>query len=445
LSGGSGDDQLDGGSGSDTVLGGSGNDTLRGGSGDDGLSGGPGADVLTGGPGNDTLSGGPGNDTLAGGPGNDTLDGGPGNDTLVVEEGDEADDVAESVEESGDGSCEMTPTVADIAARWTIVGSANREAPSAAARPALRVAPTQHARASGTSLHVRPAPEVETAPENRAARLQAARLEAPSAAKQQQVEQPAPDDRGSFIELIRRAAQWVVSRPQVTAILGLGIGTFFARLWEYRSARRTSRNEIALLDDSARPAGVGRDPEPPRPARMLRQWVADADVATVAIVFTDVVNSTGLNVQLGDEAWNDIREAHFNRGRQLIAHEHGFLIKTIGDSMMALFHSSAHALDFVLALQKDRGNTLVHIRAGIHVGPVMIAGDDVFGQSVNMAARVEALAKADQIWLSDQVKREIDLLRSASHVDLHWARHDQLHLRGFPDPCTAWSLPNGRE
>ncbi|HEX8130684.1 MAG TPA: adenylate/guanylate cyclase domain-containing protein [Pyrinomonadaceae bacterium] len=172
----------------------------------------------------------------------------------------------------------------------------------------------------------------------------------------------------------------------------------------------------------------------------FKQWAGGADIATVAIVFTDVVDSTTRNVELGDERWRQAREAHFAEARAFIKRGHGYLIKTIGDSVMAAFHSAADALDFALALHGQTGHDLIRIRAGIHIGAVEVAAGDAFGQQVSMAARIEAKAKGGGIWTSAQVKADIDTWRAAKHAQLKWTEHADEELKGFPHKCTLWSV-----
>ncbi len=171
----------------------------------------------------------------------------------------------------------------------------------------------------------------------------------------------------------------------------------------------------------------------------FKNW-AGADIATVAIVFTDVLDSTVMNVKMGDERWRHVREAHFARAGKLVKEGHGYLIKTIGDSVMAAFQSAVGALDFALALSRDTGHESVRIRAGIHVGPVEVSAGDAFGQQVNMAARVEAKAKDGGIWVSAKVKEDVDTLRAARHDSLTWTEHTGEELKGFPEKCTLWSV-----
>jgi class 3 adenylate cyclase len=172
----------------------------------------------------------------------------------------------------------------------------------------------------------------------------------------------------------------------------------------------------------------------------FKQWTGGADIATVAIVFTDVIDSTRLNVEYGDEGWRRVREAHFARASELAGRGRGYLIKTIGDSVMVAFHSAADALDFSLALHRQTGHDSVRIRVGIHIGPMEVTSHDAFGQQVSMAARVEAKAKGGGIWVSAQVKDDIDILRSAKHGNLMWREHRDEVLKGFPRKCTLWSV-----
>ncbi|HEX8178283.1 MAG TPA: adenylate/guanylate cyclase domain-containing protein [Pyrinomonadaceae bacterium] len=172
----------------------------------------------------------------------------------------------------------------------------------------------------------------------------------------------------------------------------------------------------------------------------FKTWAGGADIATVAVVFTDVVDSTKLNVESGDERWRQVREAHFARTQELIRHGHGYLIKNKGDGVMAAFHSASDALDFALALNRDAGHELVKIRAGIHIGPVEVNAGDAFGQHVNMAARVEAHAKGAGIRVSMKVKEDVDSLRAARHKKLKWIEHTDQELKGFPQKYTLWSV-----
>ncbi len=170
----------------------------------------------------------------------------------------------------------------------------------------------------------------------------------------------------------------------------------------------------------------------------LRDW-AGGDRVMLAIVLTDVLDSVALGHEIGDESMNDVRNAHFAQGRELLARHGGREIKTIGDSIMAAFHCADEALDFALALQASTGHPRVHIRAGIHVGTLDVEDSDVLGETVNFAARVKGAIKGADIALSDRAKQDIDQARAQRHSQLKWERRDGVKMKGLPE-STLWFL-----
>ncbi|MGH7184888.1 MAG: adenylate/guanylate cyclase domain-containing protein, partial [Pseudomonadota bacterium] len=104
-----------------------------------------------------------------------------------------------------------------------------------------------------------------------------------------------------------------------------------------------------------------------------------------------------------------------------IATHHGRLVKTTGDGLLAEFHSVVDALRCAVALQQGAGgrdaalsaDRRIMFRIGINLGDVMVAGDDIFGDGVNVAARLEGLADSGGILLSgtayDQLKKTVEV------------------------------------
>lgn len=168
-------------------------------------------------------------------------------------------------------------------------------------------------------------------------------------------------------------------------------------------------------------------------------WAGDERV-TLAIVFTDIVGSTALGEQLKDAPMSEVRRMHFAQSRKLIAQHGGREIKTIGDSFMAAFRSVEKALDYAVTLQADPGHPQVQIRAGIHIGPMQVEDDDVFGGAVNFADRVVGAIDKDEIWLSDRAKDDLDRGGSRRHTRLNWERHDGVRMKGFNGTFMLWSL-----
>ncbi|MDI7266709.1 MAG: TIR domain-containing protein, partial [Myxococcota bacterium] len=168
-------------------------------------------------------------------------------------------------------------------------------------------------------------------------------------------------------------------------------------------------------------------------------WAGGAD-ATLAVVFTDAVGSTALGSRLGDERLGEVLAAHFVKVRELLARHGGREVKTIGDGFLAAFRSAPTALDFAVALHADTGHPDVAIRAALHVGPVQVREEDLFGMTVNFAARVLGQAVGAEIWLSKRAKQDIDQRGAARHRALEWTKHGECALKGFRDTHTLWSV-----
>jgi len=174
-------------------------------------------------------------------------------------------------------------------------------------------------------------------------------------------------------------------------------------------------------------------------AKDLAEWAGGKRV-TLATVITDIVGATALTGTLGEEAMTAVRRTHFARSRALIARFRGREIKTMGDSFMVVFRSVDAALDYVMALSADTGHSDVRIRAGIHIGSVQVEGADVFGGTVNYAARVIGAAQGAEIWLSDRAKTDIDGLGAARHRNIRWEAHEDAELKGFNGKHRLWSV-----
>jgi len=160
----------------------------------------------------------------------------------------------------------------------------------------------------------------------------------------------------------------------------------------------------------------------------------------LAVVFTDVAGSTAKARDIREQAMNDVRRAHFAQSRKLIAQFQGREIKTLGDSFMAAFHCADSALDYALALQRETGHPRVSVRAGIHIGPLHAEESDVFGGTVNFAARVGGAIHDAEIWLSERAKDDIERLGADKYQRLDWRRHENVAMEAFPGKFTLWAV-----
>lgn len=174
-------------------------------------------------------------------------------------------------------------------------------------------------------------------------------------------------------------------------------------------------------------------------SRGFREW-AGSSQATMALVFTDVVGSTAIATELGNEAMNSVRRDHFGAARRIKDTFGGYEIKTIGDSFMVAFRTAVQALDFAVALYANTGSRRVSVRAGIHVGPLYIEEEDGFGLMVNYTARIVHLPPGAEIWVSNTAKSHIEEEKARRHINLEWVAHENIELKGFEGKHTLWSL-----
>lgn len=167
----------------------------------------------------------------------------------------------------------------------------------------------------------------------------------------------------------------------------------------------------------------------------LQEWAGASRI--FALVFTDIVDSTTLANQLGDEKWSELIQEHFAQARRLMSKYEHHEIKTIGDSFMVVFRTALDALDFVLALEKKTGDERIVIRAGIHVGSARIVENDIQGNMVNYTKRVENSRKGGGIALSDVAMRAIMDERAQRHA---WLNFEPMSVtfKGFPETETLW-------
>ncbi len=124
----------------------------------------------------------------------------------------------------------------------------------------------------------------------------------------------------------------------------------------------------------------------------------------VAIVFADVVGSTQLYENLGDEKARETVHACLDVMKRSTEEYGGTVIKTMGDEVMSTFPSADDAMNAASQMQQRitnnpeiGGATAVAIRIGCHFGPVVAQDRDIFGAAVHTANRMTSQAKAGQI------------------------------------------------
>ena len=123
-----------------------------------------------------------------------------------------------------------------------------------------------------------------------------------------------------------------------------------------------------------------------------------------AIVFTDIVGSTGRAVELGDSRWSDLLREHHTLVRRELARFRGREIDTAGDGFFASFDGPARAIRCACAI-RDAVRTLgIELRSGLHTGECELVGDKPTGVAINTGARVAAKAAPGEVLVSRTVK-----------------------------------------
>jgi class 3 adenylate cyclase len=177
----------------------------------------------------------------------------------------------------------------------------------------------------------------------------------------------------------------------------------------------------------------------------LHQWAGvDRDGArtTLAVVFTDIIDSTTITKRVGDGKMFDMLYQHFGQARFHSNIYDGFEIKLIGDAYMVAFKTADAALRFALAFRQGTGDPLIAIRVGIHVGPVRIWDGDIYGLVVNYAARLAHIKVSgdEGIFLSATAKEHIQSEFGTSMQDFNFSRLAPTQLQGFGPREEVWQV-----
>lgn len=128
-----------------------------------------------------------------------------------------------------------------------------------------------------------------------------------------------------------------------------------------------------------------------------------ANEKQVAILFADVCGSTRLYETIGDVKARDTIARCINLMTEATERNRGTLIKTIGDEVMVTFGTVDDAAQAAAEMQENITDGLIvdgrtiEIRVGFHYGPALLDKGDVFGDAVNVAARMAGQAKAGQV------------------------------------------------
>lgn len=118
------------------------------------------------------------------------------------------------------------------------------------------------------------------------------------------------------------------------------------------------------------------------------------------VLFADVVGSTELYERKGDSVAKNLVDQALDQVRRAVTGHEGHVVKNLGDGVLAYFTSDS-ALNACLAIQSKELPGELQLRQGLHRGPLLLESDDIFGDTVNTAARLADKARAGELLASE--------------------------------------------
>jgi adenylate cyclase len=168
------------------------------------------------------------------------------------------------------------------------------------------------------------------------------------------------------------------------------------------------------------------------------------DNTHMAITFVDLEGFTTLTREAGDEAAGDVIARFEDAAHEVLAAHGGRLVKSLGDGLLSTFSDPADAVPASLAmLRRLEKEHLPRGRVGLSIGSVLRRDGDVFGNTVNLAARLVSIAGPGEI--------AADARSAVLLSDLPWAPEETLRLKGLGDvvvrklgrPASGGPIPQG--
>jgi class 3 adenylate cyclase len=188
---------------------------------------------------------------------------------------------------------------------------------------------------------------------------------------------------------------------------------------------------------------------------LYRTEILDIDqrlkITSLTFLFTDLKGSTALYERVGDLVAYDLVRQHFHILQAVVAAQAGAIVKTIGDAVMAIFPTPDRALAAALRMREEmarinaeRQNQDLLLKIGIHEGPCLAVmlneSQDYFGQTVNLAARVQGLASSRAILATKSVVEDPKAAKLLQHAGIR-PTMQRAALRGIADETTVYEIP----
>lgn len=165
------------------------------------------------------------------------------------------------------------------------------------------------------------------------------------------------------------------------------------------------------------------------------------DTGVRAIMFTDIVGSTEMTSRYGDDAAIAMLEVHDHIVRTVVGGNSGREVKHTGDGIMASFLSAGGAIDAMMQVQRQVAehnarmpNQSLHLRIGLNAGEPIQEEDDLFGSTVQLAARVCAATGTDEIYCTAPV------MELSGKPNSMFKSVGAKAVKGFREPITMYEI-----
>ncbi len=161
-----------------------------------------------------------------------------------------------------------------------------------------------------------------------------------------------------------------------------------------------------------------------------------------AVMFTDI-KGFSKKMARNETAALELLRTHDALLRVIASKYEGKVVKSIGDSFMVDFASAVNAVKAAIDAQKRFWNfnkgkeelDMIEVRIGIHLGDVIVSADDMYGDGVNIASRIEAITEPNHICISSDIYNQIK-----NKIELKVFRMGNIRLKNIPDPVEVFEV-----
>jgi class 3 adenylate cyclase len=173
-------------------------------------------------------------------------------------------------------------------------------------------------------------------------------------------------------------------------------------------------------------------------------------VGSQVVLFTDLRGSTAMYSRIGDAPAYVLVRDHFKLLHDIVSAQHGTVVKTIGDAIMATFSNLAEALVAVQQMHEQLSrdalgkSTRLQLKSALHTGPCLAVNAnarlDFFGSNVNLAARLVEKGQGDDLVVTDEIYWRAETQKFIAGLGRN-GTSDEQKFTGFPRPFKIWNIP----